>query len=434
VFYASRILGLPIDPTNVQASRVLMRPITSMRLPGGRRDVHAHPALHAAGSAEHGGLARRQVGPRTGLRRHRELRVPRGCVDGPTRSSPGSTRMRFSAGRARPGGSASCSVTSSWSAPGLAAVRPARVRQSNQEARSPSSSGSSWRTGRRSDRVVAPHGVDGLARRVVPPGTGRRRSVEQIQALLDQATQHFAAADAALRAGDLATVPTRDRAAQAATEQARDRQPSGAQPSGSPSPSISASPSPSPPADPNGSSRRVGNHRSRAAVEPRYVDRKPPCGLRLPLAIVLGLFVLLIRPRLGVWVVNTSRSVTLVRTTTLCAYHRGSTLRHVVQVRGGTGVGSIIPLGRADRGDPAAAGRSTSGAGDATARRRSRSRRPPARRRTGKGDPQDEIDALDITVLRAVGRGRQVGDRNGFLLSPTRPRCSTSTPSAARSS
>lgn len=47
--------------------------------------------------------------------------------------------------------------------------------------------------------------------------------------------------------------------------------------------------------------------------------------LRLPLAIVLGLFVLLVAA--PAWacggLINTNGSVTLVRTTTLAAYHRG---------------------------------------------------------------------------------------------------------------
>jgi len=88
---------------------------------------------------------------------------------------------------------------------------------------------------------------------VVPPvgggGQPPQGSVEeQIQVLLDQAAQHFAAADAALRAGDLAKYQTEIAAAQAATAQAQQLIASllGAQPSGSPSPSVTVSPSPSP--------------------------------------------------------------------------------------------------------------------------------------------------------------------------------------------
>ena len=44
---------------------------------------------------------------------------------------------------------------------------------------------------------------------------------EQIQALLDEAAQHFAAADTALRAGDLATYQIEIEAAQEATAQAQ---------------------------------------------------------------------------------------------------------------------------------------------------------------------------------------------------------------------
>ena len=71
---------------------------------------------------------------------------------------------------------------------------------------------------------------------------------EQIQAFLDQATQHFAAADAALRAGDLATYQREIDAAKASTEQAQRLIAGllGAQPTGSASPSVSVSPSPSP--------------------------------------------------------------------------------------------------------------------------------------------------------------------------------------------
>jgi uncharacterized protein len=87
---------------------------------------------------------------------------------------------------------------------------------------------------------------------VVPPEDGGQPpqgSVEeQIQVFLDQAAQHFAAADAALRAGDLAKYQTEIKAAQAATAQAQQLIATllGAQPSGSPSPSVTASPSPSP--------------------------------------------------------------------------------------------------------------------------------------------------------------------------------------------
>jgi uncharacterized protein len=93
--------------------------------------------------------------------------------------------------------------------------------------------------------------TDSLGEVVPPEGGGQppQGSVEeQIQAFLDQATQHFAAADAALRAGDLAAYQREIAAAKAATEQAQRLIAGllGAQPSGSPSPSVSVSPSPSP--------------------------------------------------------------------------------------------------------------------------------------------------------------------------------------------
>ena len=113
--------------------------------------------------------------------------------------------------------------------------------------------------------------------------------------------------------------------------------------------------------------------------------------LRLPLAIVLGLFVLLVAA--PAWacggLINTNGSVTLVRTTTLAAYHRG--IEHYVtsfEFAGGKGeFGSIIPL-------PGVPTRVIRG-GDWTLQRlvqetqprsprRSRSRPRPARRRTGR--------------------------------------------------
>jgi uncharacterized protein len=98
---------------------------------------------------------------------------------------------------------------------------------------------------------------DSLGAVVPQPGGGGGGGVptegsteQQIQSLLDQATQHFAAADAALRAGDLARYQREIAAAQEATAQAQEliAQLLGAEGSGtaSPSPSPSASPSPSP--------------------------------------------------------------------------------------------------------------------------------------------------------------------------------------------
>jgi len=81
---------------------------------------------------------------------------------------------------------------------------------------------------------------------VIPPEEGEepppQGSVEQqIQALLDQAAQHFAAAEEALRAGDLATYQSEIVAAQDATTQAQEliAELLGVQPSPSPSPSPS---------------------------------------------------------------------------------------------------------------------------------------------------------------------------------------------------
>jgi uncharacterized protein len=65
--------------------------------------------------------------------------------------------------------------------------------------------------------AVAPPPPDGEE---PPPPEGSVE--EQIQALLDEAAQHFAAADAALREGDLATYQTEIEAAQEATTQAQD--------------------------------------------------------------------------------------------------------------------------------------------------------------------------------------------------------------------
>jgi len=89
--------------------------------------------------------------------------------------------------------------------------------------------------------VVPPEGGGGQ-----PPPQGSVE--EQIQVLLDQAAQHFSAADAALRAGDLAKYQTEIAAAQAATAAAQQLIANllGAEPTGSPSPSVTASPSPSP--------------------------------------------------------------------------------------------------------------------------------------------------------------------------------------------
>ena len=85
--------------------------------------------------------------------------------------------------------------------------------------------------------AVSPPPPDGEG----PPQPPEGSVEEQIQALLDEAAQHFAAADAALRGGDLATYQTEIDAAQDATTQAQEliAELLGVQPSPSPSPSPS---------------------------------------------------------------------------------------------------------------------------------------------------------------------------------------------------
>ncbi len=151
--------------------------------------------------------------------------------------------------------------------------------------------------------------------------------------------------------------------------------------------------------------------------------------LRLPLAIVLGLFVLLIAA--PAWacggLVNTNGSVTLVRTTTLAAYHRG--VEHYVtsfEFAGGTGeFGSIIPL----PGVPTKVIRG----GDWTLQRLVQETQPQPEAfalAATAGAAEDraqvilktEIDALDIVVLE--GGGTAVGDwarEHGFFLPPDAP-------------
>ena len=152
--------------------------------------------------------------------------------------------------------------------------------------------------------------------------------------------------------------------------------------------------------------------------------------LRLPLAIVLGLFVLLVAA--PAWacggLINTNGSVTLVRTTTLAAYHRG--IEHYVtsfEFAGGEGeFGSIIPL-------PGVPTRVIRG-GDWTLQRLVQETQPQpeafALASTAAGAAEDrakvilktEIDALDIVVLE--GGGTAVGDwarEHGFFLPPDAP-------------
>ena len=90
--------------------------------------------------------------------------------------------------------------------------------------------------------------ADSLSGQVTPPsggGGGGGTVQEQIAALLQQAADHFAAAEAALKAGDLATYQIEVNAAQAAVDQANQlAQEAGASPS--PASSSIGSPEPSP--------------------------------------------------------------------------------------------------------------------------------------------------------------------------------------------
>jgi hypothetical protein len=94
--------------------------------------------------------------------------------------------------------------------------------------------------------------ADSLSGQVTPPGGGGGGGgtvQEQIAALLQQAADHFAAAEAALKAGDLATYQTEVNAAQAAVDQANQlAKEAGVSPSPglSPSPATSATGSPAP--------------------------------------------------------------------------------------------------------------------------------------------------------------------------------------------
>jgi hypothetical protein len=75
-----------------------------------------------------------------------------------------------------------------------------------------------------------------------PPGGGGGTVDEQVGELLTQAVQHFAAAEEALRRGDLATYQSEQEQAQALVEQANELL--AGEPSGGGSPSPSPSPTP----------------------------------------------------------------------------------------------------------------------------------------------------------------------------------------------
>jgi hypothetical protein len=150
--------------------------------------------------------------------------------------------------------------------------------------------------------------------------------------------------------------------------------------------------------------------------------------LRLTFAILVGLVTMLVAA--PAWacggLVNTNGSVTLVRTTTLAAYHQG--IEHYVtsfEFAGGEGeFGSIIPL-------PGVPTRVIRG-GDWTLQRLVQETQPQPEAlafaaATGAEDAarvilKTEIDALDIVVLE--GGGTAVGDwarEHGFFLPPDAP-------------
>ena len=266
VFYGKQdFWALPIDPTvsTERPNRRLMRPYyVLMRLPGeadetfvlilpftplDRQNMVAWLAAKSDPGPDYGDIV--------------SFEFPSGVnVDGPTQVfSRINQDARFSSERTLLGQGGSAIVFGDFLViplqDSLLYVQPVYV-QSNQENAIPELK-----------RVVVVNGsaigigsslraalTDSLGE-VVPPESGGGQpppqgSVEeQIQVLLDQAAQHFAAADAALRAGDLAKYQTEIAAAQAATAQAQQLIANllGAQPSGSPSPSVvTASPSPSP--------------------------------------------------------------------------------------------------------------------------------------------------------------------------------------------
>jgi hypothetical protein len=151
--------------------------------------------------------------------------------------------------------------------------------------------------------------------------------------------------------------------------------------------------------------------------------------LRLAFAIAVGLLTLLVAA--PAWacggLVNSNGSVTLVRTTTMAAYHQG--VEHYVtsfEFAGGTGeFGSIIPL----PGVPTRVIR----AGDWTLQRlvQETQPQPEAFRALGAAATpaadvsvilKTEIDALDIVVLEGGGTavGRWASD-HGFFLPPDAP-------------
>jgi uncharacterized protein len=98
---------------------------------------------------------------------------------------------------------------------------------------------------------------DSFGATVIPPPSGggptQGGNVQrQIAQILQQALNHFAAADAALKAGNLATYQAEVNAAQAAIRRAEQLASRSAPGSPSPSPTPTASPTPSPTPSPSG--------------------------------------------------------------------------------------------------------------------------------------------------------------------------------------
>jgi uncharacterized membrane protein (UPF0182 family) len=255
VFYGKQdFWALPIDPTVAGSDQARMRPYyVLMRLPGeaeetfvlilpftplDRQNMVAWLAAKSDPGPEYGDIV--------------SFEFPSGVnVDGPTQVfSRINQDARFSAERTLLGQGGSSIVFGDFLViplqDSLLYVQPVYV-ESNQPNAIPELK-----------RVVVVNGTkigigsslraaltDSLGE-VVPPEDGEQPppqgSVEQqIQALLDQAAQHFVAADAALRAGDLATYQSEIKAAQDATTQAQELIAGllGLQPSPSPSPSPS---------------------------------------------------------------------------------------------------------------------------------------------------------------------------------------------------
>jgi uncharacterized membrane protein (UPF0182 family) len=255
VFYGKQdFWALPIDPTIAGSDQARMRPYyVLMRLPGeaeetfvlilpftplDRQNMVAWLAAKSDPGPEYGDIV--------------SFEFPSGVnVDGPTQVfSRINQDARFSAERTLLGQGGSSIVFGDFLViplqDSLLYVQPVYV-ESNQPNAIPELK-----------RVVVANGTqigigsslraaltDSLGE-VVPPDGGEQpppqgTEEQQIQALLDQAAQHFVAADAALRAGDLATYQSEIKAAQDATTQAQELIAGllGAQPSPSPSPSPS---------------------------------------------------------------------------------------------------------------------------------------------------------------------------------------------------